>query len=426
MTAADTNQTIDAVWRIEAPKLIARLARMVRDVGLAEELAQDALVAALEKWPGTGVPDNPAAWLMQTAKNRGIDRLRRLKLAARKEDEAAREIEAQLEAARPDLETALDDDIGDERLGLIFTACHPVLSTEARAALTLRLLGGLTTDEIARAFLVPEPTMAQRIVRAKRALTEARVPFEVPRGEERAGRLASVLEVIYLIFNEGYSATSGASWMRPALCEEALRLGRALSGLAPQEPEVHGLLALMEIQASRLAARVDANGEPILLLDQDRSRWDQFLIRRGLTALERAESLAKENKIALGPYSLQAALAACHARARKADDTDWARIVGIYGALAERAPSPVIELNRAVALGMLMGPAAGLEIVDALNNEPVLRNYHLLPSVRGDFLKKLGRMAEAQAEFERAAAMTENEREKKLLLERAKACAEPA
>ncbi|HEX5779718.1 MAG TPA: RNA polymerase sigma factor [Xanthobacteraceae bacterium] len=426
MTAADTNQTIDAVWRIEAPKLIARLARMVRDVGLAEELAQDALVAALEKWPGTGVPDNPAAWLMQTAKNRGIDRLRRLKLAARKEDEAAREIEAQLEAARPDLETALDDDIGDERLGLIFTACHPVLSTEARAALTLRLLGGLTTDEIARAFLVPEPTMAQRIVRAKRALTEARVPFEVPRGEERAGRLASVLEVIYLIFNEGYSATSGASWMRPALCEEALRLGRALSGLAPQEPEVHGLLALMEIQASRLAARVDANGEPILLLDQDRSRWDQFLIRRGLTALERAESLAKENKIALGPYSLQAALAACHARARKADDTDWARIVGIYGALAERTPSPVIELNRAVALGMLMGPAAGLEIVDALNNEPVLRNYHLLPSVRGDFLKKLGRMAEAQAEFERAAAMTENEREKKLLLERAKACAEPA
>ncbi len=426
MTAADTNQTIDAVWRIEAPKLIARLARMVRDVGLAEELAQDALVAALEKWPGTGVPDNPAAWLMQTAKNRGIDRLRRLKLAARKEDEAAREIEAQLEAARPDLETALDDDIGDERLGLIFTACHPVLSTEARAALTLRLLGGLTTDEIARAFLVPEPTMAQRIVRAKRALTEARVPFEVPRGEERAGRLASVLEVIYLIFNEGYSATSGASWMRPALCEEALRLGRALSGLAPQEPEVHGLLALMEIQASRLSARVDANGEPILLLDQDRSRWDQFLIRRGLTALERAESLAKENKIALGPYSLQAALAACHARARKADDTDWARIVGIYGALAERAPSPVIELNRAVALGMLMGPAAGLEIVDALNNEPVLRNYHLLPSVRGDFLKKLGRMAEAQAEFERAAAMTENEREKKLLLERAKACAEPA
>ena len=424
VTAADTHRTIDAVWRIEAPKLIAGLARMVRDVGLAEELAQDALVAALEKWPETGIPDNPAAWLMQTAKNRGIDRLRRLKLASRKEDEAAREIEAQLEAAMPDLEAALDDDAGDERLGLIFTACHPVLTADARAALTLRLLGGLTTDEIARAFLVPEPTMAQRIVRAKRTLTDARVPFEVPRGEDRAARLASVLEVIYLIFNEGYSATSGANWVRPALCEEALRLGRALAGLAPQEPEVHGLLSLMEIQASRLAARVGPDGEPILLLDQDRSRWDQFLIRRGLKGLERAETLAKESKTALGPYTLQAALAACHARARKAEDTDWARIVGIYGALASLTPSPVIELNRAVALGMLMGPAAGLEIVDALKDEPALRNYHPLPSVRGDLLKKLGRMAEARAEFERAASMTGNEREKKLLLDRAKACTE--
>ena len=426
MTAADTHRAIDAVWRIEAPKLIAGLARMVRDVGLAEELAQDALVAALETWPETGVPDNPAAWLMQTAKNRGIDRLRRLKLAARKEDEAAREIEAQLEAAMPDLEAALDDDIGDERLGLIFTACHPVLSTDARAALTLRLLGGLTTHEIARAFLVPEPTMAQRIVRAKRTLTDARVPFEIPPGEERAARLATVLEVIYLIFNEGYSATSGTNWVRPALCEEALRLGRALAGLAPQEPEVHGLLSLMEIHASRLSARVGADGEPILLLDQDRSRWDQLLIRRGLKALDRAEALAKEGKTGTGPYVLQAALAACHARAHKAEDTDWARIVGIYGALASLTPSPVIELNRAVALGMLMGPASGLEIVDALKDEPALKNYHLLPSVRGDLLKKLGRMDEARAEFERAATMTENEREKKLLLDRAKACAKPA
>ena len=422
MAAADTNATIDAVWRIESPKLIAGLARMVRDVALAEELAQDALVAALENWPQTGVPDNPGAWLMQTAKNRGIDRLRRLKLAARKEDEAARVIEAQLEAAMPDLEAALDDDIGDERLSLIFTACHPVLSADARAALTLRLLGGLTTEEIARAFLVPEPTMAQRIVRAKRALTEARVPFEVPRGEDRDARLTSVLEVVYLIFNEGYSATSGANWVRPALCEEALRLGRALAGLAPQEPEVHGLLALMEIQASRLAARVDANGEPILLLDQDRSRWDQLLIRRGLNALEQAEECARARETAPGPYALQAAIAACHARAPEAEDTDWARIVGIYGALAERTPSPIIVLNRAVALGMLMGPAAGLEIVDALQDEPALKNYHLLPSVRGDLLKKLGRMEEARAEFERAAAMTENEREKRLLLDRAKAC----
>jgi RNA polymerase sigma factor (sigma-70 family) len=422
MAAADTNRAIEAVWRIESPKLIAALARMVRDVGLAEELAQDALVAALETWPDTGVPDNPAAWLMQTAKNRGIDRLRRLKLAARKEDEAAREIEAQLEAAMPNLEAALDDDIGDERLGLIFTSCHPMLSTEGRVALTLRLLGGLTTDEIARAFLASEPTIAQRIVRAKRTLSEARVPFEVPRDAERAARLGSVLEVIYLIFNEGYSATAGEDWTRPALCEEALRLGRVLAELAPEETEVHGLVGLMEIQASRLRARTGHDGEPVLLLEQDRSRWDQLLIRRGLKALDRAESLAKESKTALGPYALQAALAACHARARKAEDTDWAGIVGIYGALATLTPSPVIELNRAVALGMLMGPTSGLEIVDALKDEPLLKNYHLLPSVRGDFLKKLGRTDEARAEFERAAAMTENEREKKLLLDRAKAC----
>jgi RNA polymerase sigma factor (sigma-70 family) len=422
MTVADTNRTIDAVWRIEAPKLIAGLARMVRDVGLAEELAQDALVAALETWPKTGVPNNPGAWLMQTAKNRGIDRLRRLKLAARKEDEIGREIEAQLEAAQPDFEAAPDDDIGDELLSLIFTACHPVISQEARVALTLRLLGGLTTDEIARAFLAPEPTIAQRIVRAKRTLSEARVPFEVPRGADRAERLASVLGVLYLIFNEGYSATSGEDWTRPALCEEALRLGRVLAGLAAEEPEVHGLAALMEIQASRLKARIGPDGEPVLLLDQDRSRWDQLLIRRGLAALEKAESLVRAAGRSPGPYALQAALAACHARARTANETDWARIVGLYGALAEISPSPIIELNRAVALGMLMGPASGLEIVDALADEPALRNYHLLPSVRGDFLRKLGRLGEARAEFERAASLTDNERERTLLLDRAAAC----
>jgi RNA polymerase sigma factor (sigma-70 family) len=422
MTVADTNRTIDAVWRIEAPKLIAGLARMVRDVGLAEELAQDALVAALETWPKTGVPNNPGAWLMQTAKNRGIDRLRRLKLAARKEDEIGREIEAQLEAAQPDFEAAPDDDIGDELLSLIFTASHPVISQEARVALTLRLLGGLTTDEIARAFLAPEPTIAQRIVRAKRTLSEARVPFEVPRGADRAERLASVLGVLYLIFNEGYSATSGEDWTRPALCEEALRLGRVLAGLAAEEPEVHGLAALMEIQASRLKARIGPDGEPVLLLDQDRSRWDQLLIRRGLAALEKAESLVRAAGRSPGPYALQAALAACHARARTANETDWARIVGLYGALAEISPSPIIELNRAVALGMLMGPASGLEIVDALANEPALRNRHFLPSVRGDFLRKLGRLGEARAEFERAASLTDNERERKLLLDRAAAC----
>lgn len=420
--AGETHQAIEAIFRIERARLIASLVRVVRNIDIAEELAQDALVAALESWPETGVPGNPGAWLMQTAKNRAIDRLRRLKLAARKEDEIGREIEAQLEAARPDLEAALDDEIGDERLSLIFTACHPALSKEAQVALTLRLLGGLTTDEIARAFLTAEPTIAQRIVRAKRTLTAARVPFEVPHGAERAERLASVLGVLYLIFNEGYSATSGEDWSRPALCDEAMRLGRVLAGLAPDEPEVYGLLALMEIQASRLNARIGADGEPVLLLDQDRSRWDQLLIRRGLAALERAEGLASEGAFAQGPYALQAALAACHARARTADDTDWARIVGLYGALAAIAPSPVIELNRAVALGMLMGPASGLEIVDALKDEPALKNYYLLPSVRADFLKKLGRLDEARAEFEHAAAMTENEREKKLLLDRAKAC----
>ena len=422
MTAADTHRAIDAVWRIESPKLIAGLARMVRDVGLAEELAQDALVAALERWPGDGIPGNPGAWLMATAKNRAIDRLRHVKLAASKQEDIGREIEEHLEAAKPDIDAALDDDVGDDLLRLIFTACHPVLSTEAQVALTLRLLGGLTTEEIARAFLTPEPTIAQRIVRAKRSLSEAGVPFEVPRGPDREERLSSVLGVIYLIFNEGYSATSGEDWVRPALCDEALRLGRVLAGLAPLEPEVHGLVALMEIQASRLAARVGPAGEPVLLLDQDRSRWDQLLIRRGIAALARAEALAREAGAGSGPYALQAALAACHARARTADATDWAQIVGIYGALARINPSPIVELNRAVALGMLMGPAAGLEIVDALAHEPALTNYHLLPSVRGDFLKKLGRFAEARVEFERAASLTQNERERKLLLDRAAEC----
>jgi RNA polymerase sigma factor (sigma-70 family) len=422
VTTAETHRAIDAVWRIEAPKLIAGLARMVRDVGVAEELAQDALVTALERWPETGIPDNPGAWLMTTAKHRAIDRLRHAKLAATKQDEVGRELEEQLEAAKPDLDALLDDDVGDDLLRLIFTACHPVLSTEAQVALTLRLLGGLTTEEIARAFLVPEPTIAQRIVRAKRSLSEAAVPFEVPRGADRDERLSSVLGVLYLIFNEGYSATSGKDWVRPALCDEALRLGRVLAGLVPQEPEVHGLVSLMEIQASRLAARVGPSGEPVLLLDQDRSRWDQLLIRRGLSALERAETSARDSQTRLGPYALQAALAACHARARAAEETDWARIVGIYGALSELAPSPVVELNRAVALGMLLGPEAGLEIVNTLKEEPTLKNYHLLPSVRGDFLKKLNRLDEARAEFERAASLTQNERERKLLLDRAAEC----
>jgi RNA polymerase sigma-70 factor, ECF subfamily len=418
VTAPDTHRAIDAVWRIESAKLIAGLARIVHDVGVAEDLAQDALVAALEQWPASGVPDNPGAWLMAVAKRRAIDLLRRSQRLERKHDQLGHELEAQQEMAVPDLDAAIDDHVGDDLLRLIFTACHPVLSREARAALTLRLLGGLTTDEIARAFLVPEPTIAQRIVRAKRALAEAGVPFEVPRGEEMAARLSSVLEVIYLIFNEGYSATAGDDWMRPGLCEEALRLGRILAELDPGEPEVHGLVALMEIQASRSRARVGPSGEPVLLLDQDRSRWDHMLIRRGLAALERAEALGG----ALGPYALQAAIAACHARARTGDETDWPRIAALYEALTRLTPSPVVELNRAVAVAMAFGPAAGLELVDALTSEPSLKSYHLLPSVRGDLLVKLGRFDEARVELERAASLTRNARERELLLERAAAC----
>ncbi len=421
MPATDTHRTIDAVWRIESAKVIAGLARIVRDVGVAEELAQDALVAALEQWPKTGIPDKPGAWLMAIAKNRAIDRLRRSKLIERKHDEIGHELEIE-QATVPDFDAALDDDIGDDLLSLIFTACHPVLSTEARVALTLRMLGGLTTDEIARAFLVSEPTVAQRIVRAKRTLTEAEVPFEVPRGADRADRLASVLEVIYLIFNEGYAATAGDDWMRPQLSEESLRLGRFLAGLAPEEPEVHGLVALMEIQASRFGARTSPSGEPILLLDQDRARWDRLLIRRGLAALDRAEGLGK----ALGPYALQAAIAACHARALTAEATDWAEIVRLYGVLVNLVPSPVVELNRAVALSMAAGPAAGLELVDKLTTEPSLKAYHLLPSVRGDLLAKLGRFDEARVEFEHAASLTKNARERDLLMERAAACAKGA
>jgi RNA polymerase sigma factor (sigma-70 family) len=415
----DAHRTIDAVWRIEFPKLIARLTRMVRDVGLAEELAQDALVAALERWPESGVPDNPGAWLMATAKHRAIDLLRRRTVLERKQEELAHRLETEQAAGQPDLAAAIDDDVGDDLLRLMFIACHPVLSTEARVALTLRLLGGLTTEEIARAFLVPVPTVAQRIVRAKRILAEARVPFEMPGQAELADRLASVLEVIYLVFNEGYSATAGDDWMRPALCEDALRLGRVLAGLLPNEPEVHGLVALMEIQASRSRARVGPSGEPVLLLDQDRARWDWVLVGRGLAALERAEALGG----AVGPYALQAAIAACHARARDPAETDWARIAALYAALAELAPSPVVELNRAVALSMAFGPGAGLELVDALASEPQLRGYHLLPAVRGDLLAKLGRLDEARGEFERAAALTRNARERELLLERAAACA---
>jgi len=417
MTALDTQRAIEAVWRIESAKLIAGLARIVRDVGLAEDLAQDALVIALEQWPESGIPNNPGAWLMATAKHRAIDRIRRNVALQHKVEVLGRELEIQQEITEADFDTALDDDVGDDLLRLMFTACHPVLSTEARVALTLRLLGGLTTEEIARAFLVPVATIAQRIVRAKRTLAEARVPFEVPRSAERAARLSSVLEVIYLIFNEGYSATAGDDWMRPALCEDALRLGRILAGLVPNEPEVHGLVALMEIQASRMRARVGPSGEPILLLDQNRARWDQLLIRRGLVALERAEKLG----VALGPYALQAAIAACHAQARTPEETDWARIAALYDALAQLAPSPVVELNRAVALSMAYGPAAGLELVDALTSEPSLKNYHLLPSVRGDLLAKLGRFDRARAEFERAAALTRNVRERELLLERARA-----
>ena len=417
----EIDRSIEAVWRIESAKLIAGLTRLVRDVGVAEDLAQEALVAALEQWPESGVPDNPGAWLMATAKHRAIDMFRRNQLLERKHEELGREMEAK-ELAVPDLESALDDDIGDDLLRLVFISCHPVLSTEARVALTLRLLGGLTTDEIARAFLAPEATIAQRIVRAKRTLAKEHVPFEVPRGAELPARLSSVLGVIYLIFNEGYSATAGDDWMRPALCEDALRLGRILAELAPKEAEVHGLVALMEIQASRSAARIGAGGKPVLLLDQDRARWDQLLIRRGLAALERAEAQGG----AQGPYSLQAAIAACHARAVVAEETDWARIAGLYGELARLAPSPVIELNRAVAVGMAFGPAAGLALVDALTGEPTLQGYHLLPSVRGDLLGKLGRFAEARAECERAASMTRNVRERELLLERARAHAAQA
>ena len=413
MTSADTHRAVEAIWRIESAKIVAALTRLTRDVGLAEELAQDALVAALETWPRDGVPDNPGAWLMTTAKNRALDFFRRRALHDEKEGALTYEIETQLQDAVPDIEARLDDPVGDDLLRLVFIACHPVLATEARVALTLRLLGGLTTDEIARAFLVAEPTIAQRIVRAKRALSEAKVPFEVPRGAELAQRLASVLEVIYLVFNEGYSATSGDDWMRPALCDEALRLGRIVAELAPGEPEVHGLVALMEIQASRSRARTGPSGEPILLLDQDRARWDPLLIRRGLAALARAQALGGES----GPYALQAAIAACHARALAAADTPWKQIASLYGDLARVMPSPIVELNRAVAIGMAEGPAAALPLVDALRQD--LAGYHLLPSVRGDLLAKLGRHAEARTEFERAAALTRNERERRLLLERA-------
>jgi len=424
--ATDVQRAIEAVFRIESARLIAGLTRVVRDVGRAEELAQDALVAALEQWPGSGVPENPGAWLMAAAKHRAVDLVRRERRLAEKHHELVHEV-AERERAVPDLDAALDDDIGDDLLRLVFTACHPVVSPEARVALTLRLLGGLTTEEIARAFLVPEPTIAQRIVRAKRTLAEAGVPFEVPRGDELASRLASVLEVVYLVFNEGYAATAGDDWLRPGLCDEALRLGRILAELAPAEPEVHGLVALMEIQASRAKARVGPSGEPVLLLDQDRSRWDQLLIRRGLAALERAVALANgSSSSTIGPYALQAAIAACHARAHTAAETDWARIVALYEALARVTPSPVVELNRAVAVAMAFGPAAGLERVDALAAEPVLAGYHLLPSVRGDLLWKLGRFDEARVEFQRAAGLTRNARERTLLLERAAACARGA
>jgi RNA polymerase sigma factor (sigma-70 family) len=414
VTATDINRTIDAVWRIESARLIAGLTRIVRDVGLAEDLAQDALVAALERWPETGVPDKPGAWLMATAKHRAIDALRRGKMLDRKHVEVVHDLEA-LQEKVPDLDAAIDDPVGDDLLRLVFIACHPILSREARVALTLRLLGGLTTDEIARAFLVPEATVAQRIVRAKRTLADAAVQFEVPRGEELEARLSSVLEVLYLIFNEGYSATAGDDWVRPALCEDALRMGRIVAELVPAEPEVHGLVALMEIQASRLRARVGSSGEPILLLEQDRGRWDQLLVRRGLAALARAESLSSSR----GTYTLQAAIAACHARAPTADETDWIRIAELYGELARLAPSPIVELNRAVAVGMAYGPKAGLELVDALTSERSLKSYHLLPSVRADLLKKMGRVDEARAEFERAASLTRNARERELLLARA-------
>ena len=447
MPAADSHRAIDAVWKIESPRLIASLTRIVRDIGVAEDLAQDALVAALEQWPQSGVPDNPGAWLMATAKHRALDHFRRNARLERKHEELGRELDARQmsagEVQMEELNAALDDNVGDDLLRLVFISCHPVLSTEAQVALTLRLLGGLTTEEIARAYLVPEPTVAQRIVRAKRTLADARVPFEVPRGAELGARLSSVLAVLYLIFNEGYAATAGDDWLRPALCEEALRLGRVLAELAPQEPEVHGLVALMEIQASRSRARVGPSGEPVLLFDQNRAHWDQLLIRRGLAALDRSEKLRSEKlrserlrsekprsgkrrdgkpRGTRGPYVLQAEIAACHARARTPEETDWARIVQVYSELAEVAPSPVVELNRAVAVGMASGPAAALELVDELVSEPSLAKYHLLPSVRGDLLRKLGRLDEARVEFERAAALTRNVRERDLLLERARAC----
>jgi len=422
VTGADTNRAIDAVWRIESARLIAGLTRIVRDVGQAEDLAQDALVAALQQWPESGVPDNPGAWLMAVAKRRSIDLIRRRAVLDHKHEEIGRELEIQQDLVVAERDAATDDDVGDDLLRLVFIACHPILSTDARVALTLRLLGGLTTNEIARAFLVPEAAVAQRIVRAKRTLSEAHVPFEVPRADELSARLSSVLEVIYLIFNEGYSATAGDDWMRPGLCEDALRLGRIVAELVPREPEVHGLVALMEIQASRSKARIGPTGEPILLLDQDRARWDQLLIGRGLAALERAETLGG----ALGPYALQAAIAACHARARTAEQTNWTRIAALYDALAQLTPSPVVELNRAVAVAMAFGPAAGMELIDALTSEPSLQAYHLLPSVRGDLLAKLGRHDEAGAEFMRAAALTRNARERALLLERAAAATRDA
>jgi RNA polymerase sigma-70 factor (ECF subfamily) len=419
VTASDTHRAIAAVFRMESPRLIARLARIVHDVGVAEELAQDALVVALERWPESGVPDNPGAWLMATAKHRAIDHVRRSKRLEQKHEELGYAIEAKRDTMTDDIEAAIDDDVGDDLLRLVFTSCHPALSTEAQVALTLRLLGGLTTDEIARAFLVPEPTIAQRIVRAKRTLTDKQVPFEVPRGPELIARLSSVLGVIYLIFNEGYSATAGDDWMRPGLCEDALRLGRILAELAPNEPEVHGLCALMEIQASRSGARLGPNGEPILLPDQNRARWNHVLIRRGLAALDRAEKLGG----ARGPYALQAAIAACHARALRAEDTDWPRIAALYATLAEVSPSPVVELNRAVAVSMAFGPAEALPLVDALTADASLARYHLLPAVRGDVLFKLGRLDEARAEFERAASLTRNAREQAFLHGRAAACA---
>jgi RNA polymerase sigma factor (sigma-70 family) len=418
MPAPEVQRAIDAVWRIESAKLIAGLARLTRDVGLAEELAQDALVTALEQWPASGIPDNPGAWLMATARNRAIDQLRRKQMLTRKHATISADLEMDQEETSMSVEEAADDEIGDDLLRLIFTACHPLLPTEARTALTLRLLGGLTTAEIARAFLVPEPTVAQRIVRAKRALREAAVPFEIPRGEELHRRLASVLEVIYLVFNEGYSATAGSDWMRPALCEEALRIGRILAGLAPAVSEVHGLVALMEIQASRLRARTGPGGEPVLLLEQNRALWDRILIHRGLIALARGESLGETR----GPYLLQAAIAACHARAATAEDTDWVYITALYDELVRLMPTPVVELNRAVAVAMAYGPAAGLELADRLEAEGSLKSYHLLPSVRGDLLAKLGRLAEARSEFERAAGLTHNARESRFLLDRAAAC----